>query len=195
MENKELIVKRLKNFYKIEAKEIISHESLTQKEAERFFEENRIVIHSELGSTIFAKTTVGKLIKHKGFDTATIIKLLPSLYKDSIFIESQTEKEFENKSHKKHTNIKFWHNTLNKFKIKNEHNNFDNYTIRFTITEQYAGKKKKKGNIGERTFHSTNISKIYIEKDGDVINTGTIPGKTYPSDKVLAHYLEIVKTK
>ena len=195
MENKELIADRLKTFLKIEPEIITPHESLTKKQAEQVFKDNRIVVHNELGVTVLSVETVNKILKHKGFDTSTIIKFISYLYKKSILIESQTEKEFEGQSHKIHTNIQFWHNTLNKFKIKNnETQKFDNYIIRFTVTEQYAGKKKKKGSIGERTLHSTNISSIKLEKTNDGMRQHQQSlSATFPSDKILAHYLEIVK--
>ena len=53
MEQQETIVKRIKKFLKIEPELIVPHESLTKKQAEQVFRENRVVNHIELGVTIF----------------------------------------------------------------------------------------------------------------------------------------------
>ena len=81
MEDKNLISERLKTFLKIEPETITPHESLTKKQAEQVFRENRVVIHNELGTTVLSVETVDKIIRHKGFDTSTIIKFIPDLYK------------------------------------------------------------------------------------------------------------------
>ena len=195
MEDKNLISERLKTFLKIEPETITPHESLTKKQAEQVFRENRVVIHNELGTTVLSVETVDKIIRHKGFDTSTIIKFIPDLYKKSVLIERQIEKEFRKQEHKKHNNIAYWHNTLNKFKVKNKENKFDNYVIRFTTAERKVGKNKKKGTIGERYLHSSFISSIFIEKtnDGISMNIRTTLSRELPSDKILAHYFEIVK--
>lgn len=189
------IGRRFNNFLNKETVEIQPHESLTKKEAEQVFRNNKTVEHNELGTTNFSIETVNKILRHKGFDTSTIIKLLSELYKNSVLIDSPTEKQYTgNKQHKKHTNIAFWHNTLNKFKIQNNKGGYDEYFVRFTVTEQYAGKKKPKGSIGEKTLHSTNISEIEIQKkDGNVANTSNYLGATLPSDDIVADYIKIVK--
>ncbi len=111
-------------------------------------------------------------------------------------IESQTEKEFKDRIHKKHINIQFWHNTLSKFRIINkETKEFDKYIIRFTVEEEKVGKNKKKGTKGTQTLHSSFVSRIYIEKtnDGTVTSISNHLSEMFPSDKILAHYFEIVK--
>ena len=145
MEPEKIVAERVKKFLQIESEIIIPHEKLTKKQAEQVFRENRVVNHTELGVTILSIETVNKILRHKGFDISTIIRFIPKLYENSMLIESQTEKEFEDRIHKKHINILFWHNTLNKFKIRNEKTEeFDEYVIRFTIEEEKVGKNRNK---------------------------------------------------
>ena len=188
------IAKRFVKFLDKDTIEIQPHESLIKKDAEQVFRNNKTVEHNELGATNFSVETVDKILRHKGFDTSTVVRLLPELYKNSVLIDSPTEKQYTgNKQHKKHTNIAFWHNTLNKFKIQNDKGGYDEYFVRFTVTEQYAGKKKPKGSIGERTLHSTNISEIEIQKkDGNAANIRTTLSATLPSDDIVADYIKIV---
>ncbi|MDR3112978.1 MAG: hypothetical protein LBU09_01200, partial [Endomicrobium sp.] len=169
--------------------EITPHKSLSKKEAEDIFKNSRNVEHNELGKTVLPVETVNKILQHKGFDTSTIIKLLPELFKNSSLLNSQTEKDFDS-AHKKRPNIAFWHNTFNKFTIGK-----DTYIIRFTVTEEYAGRKQKKGTKGIQTLHSTFVSEVSIEKmkNGSESNTSNSLGETEPSDKILQQLLHNVK--
>ncbi len=186
--------KIFERFNKFLNKEIIAiqpDKSLSKKEAEKVFKNNKNVKHNELGDTVLPVETVNKILRHKGFDTSTIIDYISDLYKKSILIDTQTEKQYV-QAHKQHNNIALWHNTLNKFKINN-----DNYVIRFTVAERKVGENKKKGTVGERYLHSTFISNIDIEKikDGNTMNTSNNLGRVLPSDNILADYIKIVNNK
>lgn len=192
MERKISIEERMQKFFDLNSEFLIPHETLNKKQAEQIFRDNRIVEHNELGDTILPVEIAEKIRKHRGFDTSTIMKYIPGLYKRSILVDSQTEKEFKNQTHKKHNNIAFWHNTLNKFQIKKEIS-IENYIIRFTVEEDKIGKNKKKDSIGRKVLHSSFISNVTIEKGDIVMHTSNYLGRTISPDNILAHYLEIVK--
>jgi len=101
-------------------------------------------------------STIGKIIKHKGYDISRIINSIPILYKKSFL--GWSEPEIHRKGHKYHPNIKEFHHYINKFS-----DGITEYFIRFTLNEE----RVKKVKIGKNYIHSTFISRVTIYKNGD----------------------------
>ncbi len=98
----------------------------------------------------FVHSTLGKILRHKGFHTALIIPYLKDIFDNAIFLYSEVERE-QAGNHKKHPNIKGYHNYLGKIQIDNEE-----YFVRFTIQEE----KTKKPHHTPNMLHSTYVSSI-----------------------------------
>ncbi|GHS95254.1 hypothetical protein AGMMS50276_10140 [Synergistales bacterium] len=105
---------------------------------------------------LFPMATVGKILKHQGFDVSTILGDIPILFETSIY--GWPESEILRKGHKEHTNIASFHHYVNKFS-----DGTDTYFIRFSVTER----KGKAGKTGDSFIHSTAISGVSIYKTND----------------------------
>ncbi|MCL2872588.1 MAG: hypothetical protein FWF41_06390 [Betaproteobacteria bacterium] len=135
-------------------------------------------------------STVGKISGHKGFDVTTVIHEIPELFKTSL--HGWSENETTRDGHKEHHNIKDYHQYVNKFTSEDG----QEYFIRFTV----AQRKAKGGKDGDSHIHSTAVSDIKIDKNGDVQQSvrGSNPvlsEHTPFSDKKLQDFLGSVKSK
>jgi hypothetical protein len=100
--------------------------------------------------------TVGKILRNRGFDTSRIINAISELYETSLL--GWSEPEILKFGHKAHSNIKEYHQYINKF------TDGDNeYYIRFTVHEENARPNK----TGRNILHATAISDIATYKKGD----------------------------
>ena len=163
---------------KQEAEEIISKIGATQNKSD-----GRIVN--------FPKTTVGKVITHKGYDYTKVFESLGSLFKNAQKIYSESETKME--GHKYHDNIEAYHNYVNKFSDGEKE-----YYIRFTSREEKIGKKNLKIDRKDQ-LHSYAISEIalYEIKNADKGNlTGSNPGESDNQhlDKRLTDFFETVNS-
>lgn len=165
------------------AKPVKLHEALDKagiKEAFKNFGE--VANERDDRKVVFPSASAGKIRRHKGFDSNTIIKHFKSLFKASIPILS--EKEEIKEGHKAHGNIESVEHYVNKFSV-----NGSEYYIRFTVP--IIRNDRSAGNV-----HSSAISEVSIYKNGDStlypLNTA---GSSSPSfiDRKLSDFLNSVK--
>jgi len=139
------------------AQKIISNEKISQKAAEDYVRSLLPIKNINDGRIAeIPVTTIGKIIRHKGYDISKIIYLLSSLYETAIL--GWSEPEIIREGHKHHPNVKEYHHYINKFADETKE-----YFIRFTLSEERAKKTK----IGKNFIHSVFISNIQINKNGD----------------------------
>ena len=139
--------------------------SLSKKEAEE------IVSILENGKnkfdgreTTWVKSSVGKILRHKGFDSSLLIPKLKDVYDNSVPILS--EHEIKKDGHKIHNNFKGYHHYVGKIQL-----NGNEYYVRFTLQELNT---KKKDFIPNQ-LHSTFVSDINIYSTNNRVNTGNNP--------------------
>jgi hypothetical protein len=104
---------------------------------------------------ILPMASVGKILRHKGYDFSRIIESIPELYKTSLF--GWPEAETLMTGHKEHPNIKEFHQYINKFTDGD-----GEYYIRFTIKEEVGNSHES----GRSLMHSAAISDVAIYKKG-----------------------------
>ena len=126
--------------------------SIGQKEAEY------IVSNMPIGENIhdgrkvlWVKDTIGKILRHTGFDCSLLIPKLKEVYDNSVRIIS--EKEVEKDGHKKHPNFEGYHHYVGKVKL-----NGVDYYVRFTLQEVIV----RKNDIIPNQLHSTYVSDVEI---------------------------------
>jgi len=130
---------------------------INQKDAENIVRSFKTIKNITDGRIAeFPVSTIGKIIRHKEYDTSRIIKHIPFLYKTSIF--GWSEPEIRRDGHKRHPNIKEYHHYINKFSDRN-----GEYFIRFTLHETNV----KPGKNSKNYIHSTAISETKAYKKGD----------------------------
>ncbi|MDR1190693.1 MAG: hypothetical protein LBK60_03380, partial [Verrucomicrobiales bacterium] len=136
---------------------------------------------------IFPNRTVGKILRHRGFNVGRIAKDLPVIFRRTI--PAWSENYQAKPGHKDHSsNIKAYHNYVGKFADGEA-----TYFIRFTLHEE----NKHRGD-GKNNLHSTFISdvEIYRQKQGadfarvHVSNMGVVKGAPY--DEKLSRWLSSV---
>jgi hypothetical protein len=99
-------------------------------------------------------SVVGEIRSPKTFDKGNIIKELPTLYENSVLGWSEPEAIFD--GHKRHANIKEYHQYINKFL-----GDGNEYYIRFTVSEE-------KGS-GRNSMYSATLSETSAyKKDGNL---------------------------
>lgn len=165
------------------AKPVKLHEALDKAGIKEAFKNFGEVANERDGrKVVFPSASAGKIRRHKGFDSNTIIKHFKSLFKASIPILS--EKEEIKEGHKAHGNIESVEHYVNKFSV-----NGSEYYIRFTVP--IIRNDRSAGNV-----HSSAISEVSIYKNGDStlypLNTA---GSSSPSfiDRKLSDFLNSVK--
>ena len=157
------MAKGVKELQAREPKFYEQYKDLSIKETEKTFNDFGVIDNQYLGKTAFPKSFARKILHHKGFPTATIVKHFDELYSGAVFLKSEAEKEYPNRQHKKHSNIAVWHILANKFKTgKGE------YYIRFTVKEGKPQKNNKKSSDGTNNLlHSSFISDIGVYQIGN----------------------------
>ena len=136
----------------------------------------------------FVNSTYGKIIRHKGYDTARIIPQLKEIFDASIPIGFQPERlqpmRPDGTIHKKHPNFVGYHNYLGKIADSD-----GVYYVRFTIQEERTRNKDYIPN----SVHSTFVSNVEIYKtDGSLSRSTTSVGERENSvgfDKIVAQFL------
>jgi hypothetical protein len=161
---------------------------MSQKDAEAFVRQLSPIINNKDGRVAeIPVNTIGKILRHKGYDISRIIKHISLLYKTSLPLWS--ELGIPRKNHKTHWNITEYHHYLNKFSDGN-----NEFNIRITLFEE----KAKTGKKGKNYIHSIAISEIFINKKGEGLDRfrAIDPGVKAPSpfiDLKLQQLLESVK--
>ena len=159
---------------------------IEQKEAEAIFEklENGKNIHD--GCEVqWVKSAVGKILRHKGFDTSRLIPVIKDVFDNSVLIAS--EQEMKREGHKEHPNFKGYHHYVGKIQADGKE-----YYVRFTLQELNTHNK----NIVANQLHSTYVSDIEITSADTRVNTGNAPATANTStfvDAKLRQFLEEAK--
>jgi hypothetical protein len=169
-------------------KTIVAHEPMSQKEAEAFVRQLPPIKNTKDERIAeIPVNTIGKILRHKGYDISRIIKHISSFYKTSLLLWS--EFGIPRKNHKIHWNIIEYHHYLNKFS-----DGISEFNIRITIFEE----KAKIGKKGKNYIHSIAISDIATNKNGEgldrfrVINPGVKDSSPFIDIK-LQQFFESVK--
>ncbi len=139
--------------------------TLTQKEAEFVVEllkagENKI----DGRKTTWIKSSVGKILRHKGFDSSLLIPRLKEVFDESIPMADEQEEQKE--GHKLHPNFVGYHHYVGKIKYSGVE-----YYVRFTLQEV----RIKRRDLIPNQFHSTFVSEVKIYSTDIRINTGNTP--------------------
>ena len=138
-------------------------EHITQKEAEAIIENLAVGTNKYDGiKVLWVKNTIGKILRHKGFDTSLLIPKLKVVFDNSVPMLS--ELELLKDGHKTHPNFKGYHHYVGKIEFESRE-----YYVRFTLQEINTRRK----DIIPNQFHSTYISDIKITNA--CVNTGTTP--------------------
>ena len=159
------------------------HESLDKAGIKEAFKSFGEVENRRDGRVVvFPSASAGKIRRHKGFDSGTVIKNFKTLFETAI--PAISEEEVLKDGHKAHGNIDAVEHYVNKFSA-----NGNEYFIRFTVPVI-------RNNKGLDNIHSSAISEVSIYKNGDStlypLNTA---GSSSPSfiDRKLADFLNSVK--
>ena len=122
--------------------------------------------------TLLPIGTVGKILRHSGFNLSRIIKDIPELYETSLL--GWSESEILKDGHKAHSNIKEYRHYVNKFTDGN-----GEYYVRFTVSETKGYSSETRQN----TIHSVAVSGIALYNKGDRSQHDRIidPGEASPS--------------
>ncbi|MDR1817205.1 MAG: DEAD/DEAH box helicase family protein, partial [Puniceicoccales bacterium] len=121
--------------------------ALTKAECKQVFRDFGSVLNAATGRVAtFATSSVGKIMRHKGFETARIFPRLSELYRSAIPMFE--EPEIFREGHTPHPDVKAYHHFLNRFAFEGR-----DYFIRFTLREE----KSHTGN-GANYVHSTFVS-------------------------------------
>ena len=161
------------------------HESLDKAGIKETFKSFGEVENRRDGRVVvFPTASAGKIRRHKGFDSGTVIKNFKTLFETAI--PAISEEEVLKDGHKAHGNIDAVEHYVNKFSA-----NGIEYFIRFTVPVI-------RNNKGAGNVHSSAISEVSIYKNGDStlypLNTA---GSSSPSfvDGKLADFLNAVNKK
>lgn len=134
----------------------------------------------------FVNSTLGKLLRHKGFDTKQIIPQLKQIFDNAVPILSETEQAKE--GHKQHTNFKGYHHYLGKIKVDGKE-----MYVRFTVQELNAKAKTLKDGFIPNELHSTFVSDIEIYNANSAVISGKSPATNTGDgviDTKLQHFFE-----
>lgn len=171
------------------------HESLDKAGIKEVFKSFGEVENERDGRVVvFPNSIAGKMQRHKGFPTDTVIRNLKTLFESSIHIFS--EGEILKEGHKVHRSYESYEHYVNKFVF-----NGNEYFIRFTVPVI-------KNNPSSENVHSTAISEVAVYKNerastvvsayNNAESDASISGKSGSSqfidDKIL-HFLNSVKKK
>ncbi|MDR2504324.1 MAG: hypothetical protein LBD82_08120 [Deltaproteobacteria bacterium] len=134
--------------------------------------------------------TIGKILRHKGFDVSTILADIPGLYENALY--GWPEELSHAKGKPEHSSIEGFRHYVNKFSDSS-----GEYFIRFAVQE----KKGRQGKTGDSQIHSTIISEIsvYRKNKGDAREQVGIINPLSPDaspfvDKKLQNFFNSVKS-
>ena len=143
-----------------------NEEHATRKEAESIVEKLENGLNKIDGRiTLWVKSAIGKILRHKGFDTSLLIPKIKVVFDNSIPMSD--EPEIAKEGHKAHPNFAGYHHYLGKI----ERDGIE-YYVRFTLQEVNTRRK----DIVPNQLHSTFVSDVEIYKSTDTrVNTGNTP--------------------
>ena len=161
------------------------HESLDKAGIKEVFKSFGEVENERDGRVVvFPTASAGKIRRHKGFDSGTVIKNFKTLFETAI--PAISEDEVLKEGRKAHGNIDTVEHYINKFSA-----NGNEYFIRFTVPVI-------RNNKGAGNVHSSAISEVSIYKNGDStlypLNTAGSSSPSFIDDRIL-HFVNSVKKK
>ena len=119
----------------------------SQKDIESLFLSFGTVKNTRNGHSVtFPSSSVGKIIRHKGFPVESVVENFDKLFKESIL--AIEEKEVLKEGHKAHSNYLGYEHYINKFSLGN-----DVYYIRFTVPVENAKPQTLKRGYVPRKVH------------------------------------------
>ena len=188
-ESSEELKENYKKVLSIKPVSIDGNRNITdQKEAEQIFRDlGKVTNKSDGRNADFAVQSVGKVLRHKGFEYGKVFESVGDLFTNAQKVYSNAEEQKE--GHKAHPNVKAYHNYVNKIGLGGKE-----YYIRFTTRELVSKKVKVPDNM-----HSFSVSEIalYENKKADPINvSGSNPGENSDQpfiDSRLADFFKSVK--
>jgi hypothetical protein len=116
----------------------------------------------------FVMSTLGKILRHKGYPAERIVHQLKDIYDNAVPIGFQEEQARE--GHKKHPNFVGYHNYVGKIADGGRE-----YYVRITVQEERTRSKTYNPNA----VHSTFVSDVELYKESDLLalNTANSAGK------------------
>lgn len=161
--------------------------SIEQREAEAVFSNLENGKNRYDGrEVVWVKNSVGKIMRHKGFDTSRLIPAIKDVFDASVPILSEAEER--KTGHKEHSNFKGYHHYVGKISLDGR-----DYYVRFTLQEINTRKK----NIVPNQLHSAFVSDVEIMSAGNRVNTGNSPATaetSTPVDVKLQNFIESSRT-
>jgi len=156
---------------------------MSQKEAEAAVEKLPLGKNKRDGRKVtWVKSSIGKILRHKGFDASLLVPKLKEVYDNSVHILS--EEEVRKEGHKEHSNFKGYHHYVGKVSLRGKE-----YYVRFTIQEVNTHKQ----DFVPNQLHSTFVSDVEIYSADTRVNTGNTPATANIStntDAKLAKFFE-----
>ena len=161
--------------------------SIEQREAEAVFSHLKNGKNRYDGrEVVWVKNSVGKIMRHKGFDTSRLIPAIKDVFDASVPILSEAEER--KPGHKEHSNFKGYHHYVGKISLDGR-----DYYVRFTLQEINTRKK----DIVPNQLHSAFVSDVEIMSAGNRVNTGNSPATaetSTPVDVKLQNFIESART-
>ena len=161
--------------------------SIEQREAEAVFSNLENGKNRYDGrEVVWVKNSVGKIMRHKGFDTSRLIPAIKDVFDASVPILSEAEER--KPGHKEHSNFKGYHHYVGKISLDGR-----DYYVRFTLQEINTRKK----DIVPNQLHSAFVSDVEIMSAGNRVNTGNSPATaetSTPVDVKLQNFIESART-
>ncbi len=119
----------------------------------------------------FVKSTLGKILRHRGYDTARLVPHLKVVFDAALPMGFEAERETQNRAdgtpHKAHRNFVGYHNYLGKITDGGKH-----YYVRFTVQEL----KTRSQDFLPNEVHSTFVSDVSLYDEADALALDTAKG-------------------
>ena len=163
---------------KMPAAEVKTHEALDKAGIKQAFKTFGEVENKRDGRrVVFPSASAGKIERHKGFATNTIIRNFKTLFESSLPVLS--EKEVRKEGHKEHRNFDGYEHYITKIAV-----NGTDYYIRFTVMLEHKGRE---------LMHSSFVSEvsIYKERTRPAEHQENLGGETSPQE---ASTLTLIQT-
>ena len=119
----------------------------------------------------FVNSTLGKILRHRGYDTARVVPHLKEVFDAAVPIGFEAEREMPNREdgrpHKTHRNFVGYHSYLGKIADGGK-----SYFVRFTVQEL----KTRSKTFVPNEVHSTFVSDVELYNEADLLALDTAKG-------------------
>ena len=119
----------------------------------------------------FVNSTLGKILRHRGYDTARVVPHLKEVFDAAVPIGFEVEREMQNRKdgrpHKTHRNFVGYHGYLGKIADGGK-----SYFVRFTVQEL----KTRSKTFVPNEVHSTFVSDVELYNEADLLALDTAKG-------------------